>query len=177
MLVQPVPLRCVVIVYPHTSNWDFPLGLLMKWAVAIRFHWVGKDSLFRWPLGPLLRRLGGVAVNRRERTRFVERLAAELERYPVMRVVITPEGTRARTDHWKSGFYHLARATGVPLALAFIDYSKREIGIGAYHTLTGDVARDMAGIGSFYAGRTGRHPAQQGPIRLRSDVAGAVGDA
>lgn len=164
-----MPERCVVIFYPHTSNWDFAIGLLTKWAVAIRFNWVGKDSLFHWPLGPLLRSLGGIPVNRRERTQLVERLAAELARRPVLRVVITPEGTRARTEHWKSGFYHLAKVARVPLALAFIDYTRREIGIGAYRTLTGDAAADMAAIASFYAGRTGFHPEQQGPVRLRDE--------
>jgi 1-acyl-sn-glycerol-3-phosphate acyltransferase len=169
VLVAPVPLRCVVIFYPHTSNWDFPIGLLTKWAVDVRFRWVGKDSLFRGPLAPLLRRLGGIAVNRRIRTGFTERLADESAQHVDFRVVIAPEGTRSRTERWRSGFYHLARTAGMPLALAFIDYPRREIGIGAYLNLTGDVVADMDRIRAFYAGKEGHRVAHQGVIRLRDE--------
>ncbi len=170
VLAAPIPLHCVVIFYPHTSNWDFPVGLLAKWALDVRFRWVGKDSLFRWPLAPVLRRLGGIAVNRRARTGFTERLAAEFARHDDFRVVIAPEGTRSHTDRWRSGFYHLARSTAMPLVLAFIDYPRREIGIGACLMPTGNVAADMDCIRAFYAGRAGRHVAKQGTIRLRDEA-------
>ena len=134
------------------------------------FRFAGKDSLFRVPfLGPLLVRWGGVPVNRRERTGFIEQMEDEFRRNEVFRLAIAPEGTRSRTDHWKSGFYHLARAAGVPLALGYIDYPSREIGIGAYVELTGDQAADMERLRAFYEGRRGRHPQNQSPIRLRDD--------
>jgi 1-acyl-sn-glycerol-3-phosphate acyltransferase len=172
VLAQPVPKRCVIVFYPHTSNWDFMIGLLAKWMVGIHFRWVGKDTLFDTPLKPLFLRWGGIPVNRRIRTGFIEQMAAEFARHAEFPLVITPEGTRSRTGHWKSGFYHLARAAGVPIGLAFIDYRRRHVGIGGYVDLTGDVATDMGAIATFYADKAGRHPEQQGPIRLREGNGG-----
>lgn len=172
VLAQPVPARCVLIFYPHTSNWDTVIGLCVKFMTGLVFRFAGKDSLFRVPfLGPLLVRWGGVPVNRRERTGFIEQMEREFRGNDVFRLAIAPEGTRSRTDYWKSGFYHLARATGVPLALGYIDYPGREIGIGAYVELTGDGAADMERLRAFYEGRRGRHPQNQSPIRLRDDPA------
>ena len=158
--------RCVIIVYPHTSNWDFVVGYLAKLATGLPVHWIGKDTLFRWPVASLLRRMGGIPVNRRERTGIIERLAGELRRRRRMWLAIAPEGTRARSDHWKSGFYHLALAAGVPVGLAFIDYSSKVVGLGTYLTLTGDVERDLARVREAYAGKVGKHPRQASPIRF-----------
>jgi 1-acyl-sn-glycerol-3-phosphate acyltransferase len=158
--------RCVIIVYPHTSNWDFVVGYLAKLAVGLPVHWVGKDTLFRWPVASLLRRMGGIPVNRRERTGIIERLAGELRSRRRMWLAIAPEGTRARTDHWKSGFYYLALAAGVPVGLAFIDYASKVVGLGTYLTLTGDVERDLACVREAYAGKVGKHPGQASPIRF-----------
>jgi 1-acyl-sn-glycerol-3-phosphate acyltransferase len=170
VLAQPVPMRCVAIFYPHTSNWDTVVGLCAKFMFGIRFRYVGKDTLFRVPLiGPLLVRWGGVPVNRREPVGFIRQMQGEFARNAEFRLAIAPEGTRGRTPHWKSGFYRLARAAGVPLALAYADYPHREIGIGGYLDLTGDIAADMGRIRAFYAGKCGRRPQNQGPIRLRDE--------
>ena len=166
VLAQPVPLRCVVVIYPHTSNWDFPIGLMAKWVTGIHFRFVGKDTLFAGPFGPLFTRWGGIPVNRRERTGIIAQLAQRFATEDDFRLVFAPEGTRSRTEHWKSGFYHLARAAGVPVALAFIDYARREVGVGAHLDLTGDVGADMARIAAFYAGKVGKRPENAGPIRL-----------
>ncbi len=166
MLARPVPTRCVIVFYPHTSNWDFVIGLLAKWIVGIRVHWVGKDSLFRTPLGPLFVRWGGIPVDRRQRTGFIGELCAAFADRDEFRVAIAPEGTRARTERWRSGFYHLARAVDVPVALAFIDYARREIGIGGYVDLSGNVDDDMARIAAFYADKRARDPAKAGPVCL-----------
>jgi 1-acyl-sn-glycerol-3-phosphate acyltransferase len=172
VLAQPVPMRCIAIFYPHTSNWDTVVGLCAKFMFGIRFRYVGKDSLFRVPLiGPLLVRWGGVPVNRREPVGFIRQMQGEFARHAEFRLAIAPEGTRGLTPHWKSGFYRLARAAGVPLALAYIDYPRREIGIGGYLDLTGEVAADMTRIRAFYAGKRGRHPENQGPVRLRDESA------
>jgi 1-acyl-sn-glycerol-3-phosphate acyltransferase len=174
VLAEPVPPRCVVVFYPHTSNWDTVIGLALKFMTGLSFHYAGKDTLFRKPLlGPLLVRWGGVPVNRRERTGFIEQMEAEFARRTLFRLAIAPEGTRGRTDYWKSGFYHLARAAHVPIALGFIDYRRREIGIGAYVELTGDTAADMATIRAFYADKQGRHPEHQGPVCLYDESGGA----
>ena len=166
--LPPVP-RCVIIVYPHTSNWDFVIGYLARVASGLRAHFVGKDTLFRWPFGGLLRRMGGIPVNRREPTGLTAQLAAEMARRPRMWLAIAPEGTRARTDHWKSGFYRLALAAKVPVGLAFIDYRTRVAGLDTFLTLSGDEEEDLSRMRAFYADKVGRRPAQASDIRFRAE--------
>ena len=171
VLAQPVPTRCVLIFYPHTSNWDTAIGLCVKFMAGLTIRFAGKDTLFSVPfLGPLLVRWGGVPVNRRQSTGFIEQMTAEFARNEEFRLAIAPEGTRGRAEYWKSGFYHLARAVDAPLALGYIDYPRREVGVGAYLELTGDTPADMTRIRSFYAGKRGRHPESQTPIRLRDET-------
>ena len=167
VLARPVPLKCVIVFYPHTSNWDFPVGLATKWVAGIDFRWVGKDAMFASPLAPWFRRWGGIPVNRRESTGFVGQMLAALRAHDDFRLVIAPEGTRSAAPHWRSGFWHLAREAGVPIGLAFIDYAHREIGIGAWVTPSGDADADVARMATFYARFTGRRPANAGPVRLR----------
>lgn len=162
-----IPPKAVVIGYPHTSNWDFPLGLLGMAALALDVRWVGKDSLFAGWRGPLMRSLGGVPVNRRERSGFVERVANEFRHSARFHLAIAPEGTRSLAEGWKSGFYRIAQAAGVPVIVATLDYAKREVGLLACLTLSGDEAVDMARLASLYAGRSGKRPALASPIRLR----------
>ncbi len=169
-LAQPVPARCVAIFYPHTTNWDTLIGLCAKSMLGIRFHFVAKDTLFRFPLAGPLARWGGIPVDRRLPAGFVAQMKAEFERRREFRLALAPEGTRSRTDYWKSGFLRIARAARVPLALAYVDFSRREIGVGAYLDLGDDVAADMARIRAFYAAKVGRHPQNQGPIRLHEEA-------
>jgi len=164
---QPPPTsKCVVIFYPHTSNWDFVIGMVARAAIWLPVHWAGKDTLFRWPMNGIFRWLGGIPVNRRERTGLTARLAAEFARRERFYLAITPEGTRSRTEGWKSGFYHLALAAKVPLALAYIDYPRKWIGIGGYLELKGDEAVDLDALRRFYADRKGKHPENQSEIRF-----------
>jgi 1-acyl-sn-glycerol-3-phosphate acyltransferase len=165
----PPAARAVVVFYPHTSNWDFVIGILARSALDFPVRWAGKDTLFRWPFAGLLRHLGGIPVNRRQTSGLVGQLCQQFARADTLYLAIAPEGTRSRTEHWKSGFYHLARAAGVPLGLAFIDYARREIGVDTYLETTGDVSADLAALGDYYATKRGRHPHLQGPIRFRSD--------
>jgi len=164
--VPPPGPRGIIVVYPHTSNWDFPIGYLTKLAMGLPLSWVGKDSLFRWPVAGLLRRMGGIPVNRRERTGLIAFLQREFERRDWMWLAIAPEGTRSHVTHWKSGFYRLALAAGVPVGLAFIDYRTRTVGLREYVTLTGEPERDMARIRAVYAGKVGKHPELAGGIDL-----------
>ena len=167
-LIWPPGPRAVVIFYPHTSNWDFVIGILARYAAAIPVRWVGKDTLFRWPFNGLFRRMGGIPVNRREHTGFVGQLCHELEHNAQLYVAIAPEGTRRKTDHWKSGFYRIAVTTGVPLGLAFIDYPSRRVGIDAWLDLTGRADEDLARIRAAYADKRGRYPEKQGAIRFKA---------
>ncbi|MFH1873378.1 MAG: lysophospholipid acyltransferase family protein [Pseudomonadota bacterium] len=161
-----LPAKAVVIAYPHTSNWDFPVTLLALAALPYSAQWVGKDTMFRGPFGPLMRALGGVAVNRRERTGFVERVADEFRRRKNFHMIIATEGTRSKQAGWKSGFYRIARAANVPVLLGVVDYPKREVGLLSSITLNGDEAADMARIAACYEGRQGFHPDNASPIRL-----------
>ena len=167
MLAQPVPPKSVAVFYPHTSNWDFVVGLLAKWGTAIRFRWVAKHTLFETPLRPFFLRWGGIPVNRRDPAGFVEALREAYADAESLHVVITPEGTRSRTEHWKSGFYRLAVGVGVPVGLVFIDRPRKRVGVGAWVALTGNVEADLAQIAAFYADVRGWRPERAGPIRFR----------
>jgi 1-acyl-sn-glycerol-3-phosphate acyltransferase len=167
VLVPPPLPKAVVIVYPHTSNWDFVVGILARAAIAMPIRFVGKDSLFRPPFGALFRWLGGIPVNRRERTGFVGGLVEAFGNSDTLFLAIAPEGTRAKTDHWKSGFYRVALAARVPLGLAFIDYARREVGIEHWLTPDGNEAEDLARIRAAYSGKRGKWPDKEGGIRFR----------
>lgn len=160
------PPKAVVIAYPHTSNRDFPLTLLALAALPYSAQWVGKDTLFHGIWGPTLRFLGGVAVNRRERTGFVEQVVNEFRRRESFHLIIATEGTRGLQTGWKSGFYRIAFAAGVPIVMAVVDYGKRELGLLATIELSGDEDADMARIAACYQGRKGYHHKNASPIRL-----------
>lgn len=160
----PLVNKAVIVFYPHTSNWDFIVGILARTVIELPVRFAAKDSLFAWPLGAAFRAMGGIPVNRRERTGFVAQMAARCKQDSVFYLAITPEGTRRLTPGWKSGFYRLALAAQVPLGLAFIDYARREVGIMGYLELTGDEGSDFDQLRAAYASRVGRHPGQQSPI-------------
>ena len=164
--VPPPGPKGIIVVYPHTSNWDFPIGYLTKMVMGLPLSFVGKDTLFRWPVGGLLRRMGGIPANRRERTGLIGQLVEEFRRRDWMWLAIAPEGTRSHVPHWKSGFYRLALEAGVPVGLAFIDYRTRTVGLREYVRLTGDREADMERIRAAYAGKVGYHPERAGEVRL-----------
>jgi 1-acyl-sn-glycerol-3-phosphate acyltransferase len=167
VLVWPPEPKGIVIVYPHTSNWDFVIGMLFKIGLGLPASWVGKAELFRWPFRGLLERLGGIPVDRRRATGFVDVLVKEFQRRPWLWVGIAPEGTRSHTDRLKSGFYQAALAAGVPVGLGYIDYATHTAGIDTYVRFTGDEARDLELLQRFYAARRGRRPELAGEIRFR----------
>jgi 1-acyl-sn-glycerol-3-phosphate acyltransferase len=160
--------RGVIIVYPHTSNWDFPIGMLARWAAGIEMRWLGKETLFRGItgklLGPLLRSWGGEPVERRSATGAIDRLAQRFHQADWYWLAFSPEGTRRFRPQWRSGFYHITLAAKVPLALAYIDYATKEVGAIDFIELTGDVETDLAMIRAAYAGRQGRYPELAAPI-------------
>lgn len=164
---EPPGPRSVIIGAPHTSNWDFPLALLCFWSVPIPARWVGKHTIFRWPFGGPLRRLGGIPVDRAHTTDFVRVIVEAFEREPEFTLVLAPEGTRSRRDHWRSGFYWIAHGAGVPLALGFVNYADRTVGIGDVFMPSGDIEADMERIRAFYADKRGRRPGMQSSIRVR----------
>ena len=165
MLAPPVPMaKGVIVGYPHTSNWDFILGILFRFGSRLPIRWAAKDTLFAGLPGYFFRALGGVAVNQRERTGFVEQMAQACAANERFYLAITPEGTRSTVHHMKSGFYRLAITAQVPLILGCIDYARREVGIIGFLETTGDEATDLAALAAVYASKRGRYPAQQGPF-------------
>jgi len=169
--VMPRVPKLVVIVAPHTSNWDFPIGLACGYGSGLLSAWpygfLAKDSLFRWPLGPVLRALGGIPIDRSASSTVVDQMAAVFAGRERFLLVVTPEGTRKRTAFWKSGFYHIARAAGVPIMPVAFDYGRRECRFGEVIVPRGDVEADLEVLRAFYAGVTPKHPANAGEIRFR----------
>jgi len=163
--------RGVAIVYPHTSNWDFVIGLLAKWTIDLPIRWVGKESLFRGfagaTLGRLMRLWGGRPVDRLHSSGAVEQLAALMQSEPWFWLGISPEGTRKKTDRLRSGFYHLALKLDLPVGLAYIDYRRREIGVTRFVQMSGDQPRDLAMLRDYYADKVGRHPEQASTIAFK----------
>jgi 1-acyl-sn-glycerol-3-phosphate acyltransferase len=156
----------IAVVYPHTSNWDFFVGLLAKWAVGLQFRWLAKDSLFRGVMGPIMRYWGGVAVDRSAPQGAIRRLAETMLAEKWFWLAITPEGTRGYRPYWKSGFYRIALQAQVPLLLVSIDYGRKAVDVTRSLMLTGDEAADMAAIASAYAEVKAMYPKDAAPIRL-----------
>jgi 1-acyl-sn-glycerol-3-phosphate acyltransferase len=159
--------KFVIVGAPHTSNWDLWHALLIMYGAGIRFNWVGKDTIFWWPLGILLRRLRGLPVNRRSRTNFVQQVVNLFAERESLAIAIAPEGTRSRAEGWRTGFYYIALGAEAPIALGYVDYATRTLGVGDSLTPTGDIDADFARIQAFYADKQGRWPALQGKVALR----------
>lgn len=161
----------ILVVYPHTSNWDFPVGLLAKWAFGIPATFWGKDTLFRLPLiGRWMRWIGGVPVDRRSPGSIVPdmvaRMRAARERDQFLWLALAPEGTRSKGRGWRSGFYRVAVAADVPVALVHLDFGRRRVGVHSCLRLCGDEAADMAEIARRYDGVRGYRPELASPIQL-----------
>ena len=162
----------VLVVAPHTSNWDLPVGLICAHALGLFTNWqVGyliKAEAIRWPLiGRLLHWFGGIPVERHAAQDVVDQVVAIFRTAGRLVIAITPEGTRSHRDYWKTGFYRIALKAEVPLALAFLDFKRRVAGIGKVFTPSGDPETDIQIIREFYAPITARHPGKVGAIRFR----------
>ncbi len=166
---KPLHRKYVLIAAPHTSNWDFPLMILFAWAFGIRINWMGKQSLFRPPLGWVMQALGGVPIQRRSNNNVVEAMVDAFGERDELALVVPAEGTRARTEFWKSGFYHIARGAKVPIVPSYLDFGKKRGGFGPALPMSGDVSRDMELLRGFYAPMKGLYPDQFGPVRLREE--------
>lgn len=145
---------------PHTSNWDFVLMLAIAWEAGIHVRWLGKSSLFRGPAGPVMRALGGIPVDRGDPSRVVRDVVARVHAGETFSLVVTPEGTRGAGTYWKSGFYRIARETGLPVTLGYVDRTTMTSGLGPTIVLTGDVRADMDVIRAFYADKSGIVPSR-----------------
>jgi 1-acyl-sn-glycerol-3-phosphate acyltransferase len=146
----PKDRKFVLVGAPHTSNWDFPVFLGATQDIGIRPSYLGKHSLFSWPLKRFMVDMGGIPINRSKPGNYVQQVAAAFDSRDELALVIAPEGTRHSDGKWKSGFYHIAIAAGVPVVIAWIDRSRRQIGIGPAVTPSGDYRADLKKIADWY---------------------------
>jgi 1-acyl-sn-glycerol-3-phosphate acyltransferase len=165
----PKPAKAVLVAAPHTSNWDGIWALIYKVAVQLDVRWFAKKSLFWFPLGTLLRALGGIPLDRRQAGSAVDQAVGMFRDLHSFYFGLAPEGTRSRTDYWKSGFYRIAESADVPIVLGFLDYGSKRLGLGPTLYPSGDPATDLAIIQDFYEGIEGRWPDKFGPIEFSPD--------
>lgn len=160
----------VIVVYPHTSNWDFPVAVLAKWGVGIPVTFWGKDTLFDVPLlGRWLRHLGGLPVARHTPQGAVGQMIAAMraarEQGRFLWLALAPEGTRSRAQGWRLGFYRVAREADVPVALVFLDFGRRAVGFDSFWRLSGDVPADFAVLSERLRDVRGLRPGLAAPVR------------
>lgn len=168
---EPAPTRPTVLIgAPHTSNWDFVRMLAIAWRLGIPVRWLGKASLFAGWRGPIMRALGGIPVQRDDAARVVDEVVERVHAGEVFGLVVTPDGTRGGNEYWKSGFYRIARATGMPVTLGYVDRTTMTTGLGPTIDLTGDVAGDMDRIRAFYADKAGLRPERRTEPRLQNEL-------
>ena len=156
----PSARKFVVIAYPHTSNWDVPWTLAISLVYHVHIHWMGKSSLFRGPMGPLMKWLGGIPIVIGESRNVVQQAIDAFGDSDELIIVISPEANRAYVEEWRTGFYHIAAGAGIPIVLGFLDYARREGGYLKTCRPSGDLRRDLEDIRSAYLGIKGRYPAQ-----------------
>ena len=154
-LIEPPnrPARMLIVAYPHTSNWDALYALLTGLALELRANWAAKDSLFFWPIGGLLQRLGGIPVNRRQRTGFVDQMVERFASDPNCILIMAPEGTRKKADKIKSGFYYIAYEAHIPIVMFSFDYENKTIHCLGVFEPTGHFEQDLEQILQRYVGK------------------------
>ncbi len=167
ILEPPTAKKYIVVGYPHTSNWDFVPAIAWIWSTGLRGSFVGKAELFKGIMKPIMTWLGGIPVERDKGTNFVQKVAAIFAARDELFLIIAAEGSRSKAEYWKSGFYYMALEAKVPLALAYMDWKRKEIGIGAYFMPSGDLEADFLAIKGFFENVTGRDPSKQSLIRLK----------
>jgi 1-acyl-sn-glycerol-3-phosphate acyltransferase len=167
ILVWPPEPKGIIIVYPHTSNWDFVIGMAFRIGYDLPANWIGKAEMFPRPFRGLLKGLGGIPVDRSRATGFIEAMVQEFGRRDWIWVGLAPEGTRSRTAFLKPGFYKLALAADVPVGFGYIDYGTRTVGIDTYVRFTGDEDRDLDVMRRFYAEKRGYRHELAGDIRFK----------
>ena len=150
--------KCVIIFAPHTSNWDFVLMYMAKIALRVRANYLGKHSLFYWPTGWFFRALGGIPVVRHEKHNVVDMAISAFNNNDRLWLAMAPEGTRSKTDCWRTGFYHIAVGAKVPVQLCYLDSRKREMGLGPLLQLSGNIEEDFAQFRAFYQDKQGIRP-------------------
>ena len=163
---KPTVNKAVFIGVPHTSNWDFLLfmGVIHHFDIQVRF--LIKDGLMKWPLSVLFTHLGAIPVDRSSHHHLIESVARSFDENDEMMLLVAPEGTRARSDHWKSGFWRMAEAADVPVIMSFIDGETKTTGLGPTVKIDGDLEAFMELAREFYVDKHGLDPRNKGPVQL-----------
>ena len=161
--------KVIIIAAPHTTNWDFVYLLGAAYQLGLNIRWLGKQSLFRFPFGGIMRALGGIAVDRSKANGMVQQVSEAIDQIAKISLVIPPSGTRVRTDYWKSGFYHIAKTADVPLVCGYLDYEKKIAGLGPVLVVSSSVRDDMDMLRDFYKDKVGKYPALTSAIRLKEE--------
>lgn len=168
--VGSLPSSGILVGAPHTSNWDWVAMVMLTWRDGVAPKVLIKRELFRGPLAPLLRATGGIPLDRANPGETVRRLLGEAKADDQdFLLVLAAEGTRGKGDYWKSGFYKIAKQTGLPITLGFIDGPTRTMGVGPTFAPSGDVRADMDRVRAFYADKRGVHPEMRTEPRLREE--------
>ncbi len=166
---RPPYKKYLVIGAPHTSNWDFLYFYLAALIFEIPINFMIKSDIFKGPLGPILRKMGGIPVIRSHSTNMVSQMIQAFQEREEMVLLIPPAGTRKHTDYWKSGFYHIALGAKVPLALATMDYQRKEVGISKVFMPSSDMKMDMDVMRAVYTPVVAKFPHEKSAIRLRQE--------
>ena len=153
-----MPDKCVIVIAPHTSNWDFILGELGIHSVGMKAGFLMKDTWFFFPLGYLFKALGGIPVNRRQHGNLTQSIVEAYNSTPRLAIGVTPEGTRSANPHWHKGAIFMARDAGVPLVLAYFDYKERVVCIDRVFELSDDPEADLISIKQYYQHFNAKYP-------------------
>ena len=148
--------KLVLIAAPHTSNWDLFFTLVLAFSFRMKVYWMGKEALFRWPYGRIMRWLAGISIDRSKSNNVVEQSVQAFQDSEQLIMVVPPEGSRGKVKRWRTGFYYIAYGAKVPIVLGFIDYGRKVGGFGPAIHPTGDIDADMEQIKAFYANVTGK---------------------
>lgn len=151
--------KFVLIVAPHTSNWDFIVGVLAMYAIGLRATFLGKDTLFRFPLGILMRWLGGFPVDRTSKSDVVTQTVELVARLDRCIITLAPEGTRRRVERWRTGFYWIALKAGIPILPVSFDFSRKEVRLFPLFRPTGKAESDLAALRGHYRPEMAFNPA------------------
>jgi 1-acyl-sn-glycerol-3-phosphate acyltransferase len=161
--------KFVLIGEPHTSNWDFLLMFGAAYSLGLNISWLGKDSIFKFPFGTIMKWFGGIPIDRSKKHKLVEKIIKVFNGSDRFVVVIGPSGTRSKREYWKSGFYWIAHSIDIPVVCGYLDFINKIVHIGLVFTPTGNLKADMDKVRRFYKGIHGRHPEKENIIRLRDE--------
>jgi 1-acyl-sn-glycerol-3-phosphate acyltransferase len=161
--------KALFVASPHTTLWDGPIMVFVAWTLGVRLSFITKQEALRFPFKTFVTYFGGIGVDRSKSNDMVSQVAQRFAEREGMYLAVAPDGTRKRADHWRSGFYHMARKADVPLVLGFLDYKTKRGGILGEYTLTGDMKRDMDHLRAVYADVVGKFPDQHSVIRLMGE--------